>query len=103
MNYGSEQGFRAGEGQDRWHSSYRDSSTLSERELWLHGYYVNQDEYLLFPAGLSSRLRRRIQQPLPIRALFERLVLVLEVTLGQILRLPAASLKTESINPRLAY
>ena len=47
VNYGYEQGFRAGEAdrQDRWHSNNRGSFGPSGRELWLHGIYVDQDEY----------------------------------------------------------
>ena len=47
VNYGYEQGFRAGQAdrQDRWNSSYQDSYGYQDANYGYSGYYVDQNEY----------------------------------------------------------
>ena len=47
VNYGYEQGFRAGQAdrQDRWRSNYQDSYAYQDANYGYSGYYVSQDEY----------------------------------------------------------
>ncbi len=47
VNYGYEEGFRAGEAdrEDRWASSYRDSYAYQDANYGYSGFYVNRDDY----------------------------------------------------------
>jgi len=47
VNYGYEQGFRAGQAdrQDRWQSNYRDSYGYQDANYGYSGYYVDQGDY----------------------------------------------------------
>jgi len=47
MNYGYEEGFRAGQAdrQDRWASNYQDSFAYQDANYGYDGYYVAQDDY----------------------------------------------------------
>jgi hypothetical protein len=47
VNYGYEQGFRAGQAdqQDRWRSNYNDSYAYQDANYGYTGYYVDQDQY----------------------------------------------------------
>jgi hypothetical protein len=77
VNYGYEQGFHAGEAdrQNRWHSNYQDSFAYQDANYGYTGYYVDQDEYnYYFRQGFRHGYEDGFQQPLPIRAIFERLV-----------------------------
>jgi hypothetical protein len=47
VNYGCQEGFRAGEAdrQDRWRSDYRDSYAYQDANYGYNGYYVDRDDY----------------------------------------------------------
>jgi flagellar biosynthesis/type III secretory pathway protein FliH len=47
VNFGYEQGFRAGEAdrQDRWASSYQDSYGYQDANYGYNGYYLQRDDY----------------------------------------------------------
>ena len=47
VNYGYEQGFRAGQAdrQDRWQSNYQDSYGYQDANYGYSGYYVDQNDY----------------------------------------------------------
>jgi flagellar biosynthesis GTPase FlhF len=47
VNYGYEQGFRAGKADrdDRWHSNYKDSYAYRDANYGYSGYYVNRTDY----------------------------------------------------------
>ena len=47
VNYGYEEGFRAGEAdrEDRWASNYRDSYAYQDANYGYNGYYVDRDDY----------------------------------------------------------
>ena len=88
VNYGYEQGFRAGEAdrQDRWHSNYRDSFAYQDANYGYTGYYVDQDEYNYyfrqgFRHGYEDGFNSRYQYGQYSNGSY----IVLEVTLGQIL------------------
>ena len=106
VNYGYEQGFRAGEAdrQDRWHSNYQGSFAYQDANYGYTGYYVDQDEYNYyfrqgFRHGYEDGFNSRYQYGQYSNGSY----IVLEVTLRADPRLPVASLKTEVSNPRPAY
>ena len=77
VNYGYEQGFRAGQAdrQDRWHPDYQNSFAYQDANYGYGGYYVPQDEYnYYFRQGFQRGYERWLLQPLSIRSLFERQV-----------------------------
>jgi flagellar biosynthesis/type III secretory pathway protein FliH len=47
VNYGYQQGFRAGEAdrQDRWRSNYQDSYPYQDANYGYGGYYIDRDDY----------------------------------------------------------
>ncbi len=47
VNYGYEEGFRAGQAdrEDRWASSYRDSYAYRDANYGYNGFYVDRDDY----------------------------------------------------------
>ena len=88
VNYGYEQGFRAGEAdrQDRWHSNYQGSFAYQDANYGYTGYYVDQDEYNYyfrqgFRHGYEDGFNSRYQYGQYSNGSY----IVLEVTLGQIL------------------
>ena len=98
MNYGYEQGFRAGEAdrQDRWRSDYRDSYAYQDANYGYTGYYVDQDEYnYYFRQGFSRGYEDGFNSRYQYGQLFERLVYRARGHPRADPWLPVASLKTE--------